>query len=444
MSAEAQAAGNAEAGGEEQDPAAPAGSQEQVEPGTAVAKERLASVKLTSGILETLLSTCVRVAIWTDRHGARPKSASGQGWRSGEQQHSAGMWSRSMHVLKALHELLPTTHIKLQAVVMKALKENNEPQAYQTSVISTLLHIATFAHNAPGLLEDILPILSDRLMLLFQSPDNAVTSDLCTLMRVLEQEKPGTAGTPEKAKFRGEVTHHMVQQLSSVAADTAEPTTLAQSASSKNGIVMRAVIVTSLHLLNTMLDCGSTTEQTVDLVRMLPPIYHLFSKFLKQLGTANNNLMSVLATELPLKPGSFLHTFNLLQSMMKHSIVLNTISFVNRASQRVVQSIDAILCVFLQVKVPSEIGPQFACHVVSLIDTMVQTSSGPILKEDTACTLLQHVLDTLRKTQIRSGTTPGWVSDIEQLMYSICHNEGACPANFFKFVQLPVLFHCSS
>ena len=346
-----------------------------------------------------------------------------------------------MYVLKALHELLPTTHIKLQSVVMRALKESAEPQASQTSVISTLLHIATFAHNAPGLLEDILPILSDRLMLLFQSPDNAVTADLCTLVRVLEQQQPGTPASPEKAKFRGEVTHHMVQQLSSVAADTAEPTTLAQSASSKNGIVMRAVIVTSLHLLNTMLDCGSTTEQTVDLVRMLPPIYHLFSKFLKQLGTANNNLMSVLATELPLKPGSFLHTFNLLQSMMKHSIVLNTISFVARASNRVVTSIDAILCVFLQVKVPSEIGPQFACHVVSLIDTMVQTSSGPILKEQTAHDLLQHVLDTLRKTQIRNANTPGWIADIEQLLYSICSNTGVFPADLFKS-PMSVLHWC--
>ena len=153
---EGQAAGNTEAGVEDQDPAAPAGAEEQVEPGSTVADERLASVKLTSGILETLLSTCVRVAIWTDRHGARAKSPAGQGWRSGDQQHSAGMWSRSMYVLKALHELLPTTHIKLQSVVMRALKESAEPQASQTSVISTLLHIATFAHNAPGLLEDIL------------------------------------------------------------------------------------------------------------------------------------------------------------------------------------------------------------------------------------------------------------------------------------------------
>ena len=81
---EGQAAGNTEAGVEDQDPAAPAGAEEQVEPGSTVADERLASVKLTSGILETLLSTCVRVAIWTDRHGARAKSPAGQGWRSGD------------------------------------------------------------------------------------------------------------------------------------------------------------------------------------------------------------------------------------------------------------------------------------------------------------------------------------------------------------------------
>jgi hypothetical protein len=399
--------------------------KERVAPGTAEAAERLASVKLTRHILETLLSTCVRVAIWTDRHGTRPKTPSAQA-RGGEAAHSAAMWARSMLVLQTLHELLPSTQIKLQAVVVKALKESGDPPAYQVSVISTLLHIATFAHAAPGLLDDILPILSERLPLLFQSADVAVVTDLCTLMRVLlADEAAGAPVAGEKAKFRGEVMHQMAQHLSSVAAESAEPTTLAERASSKNGIVMRSVIVVSLHVLNTMLDAGSTTEQTVDLVHMLPHIYQLFAKFLKQLGAANNNLLSVLATELPLKPGSFLHTFNLLQSMIRRLSVLKTISAVARAPQRVMQSIGGILSVFLQVKVPAEIGPQFATHVVALMDTMLRTSSGPVLKEDTAVQLLRHIVDTLRGAQIRHGFTPPWITDIEQLIYATCSNTGA-------------------
>lgn len=412
--------GEQQAGGAEATDELPEGSLEKVAPGTAGALARLEAVKLPRVSQEMLFNMFVRIGLCTDRHGARPKAQTN---RSMDNQNSAKIWARAMLAVKELHELLPTAAIRVLPVMQKTMKEVQDSSDTQMSMISTLLHVAATAPRAPGLLDEVLAFTTKRLPHVFKSSDMAMVADLCSLVRVLRSDTSTGEHAAGRAQFHSEVMHRMMQQLKHVA-EHSDPGVITESVG-KTGIVMKAPVVVSLHILDAVLTVGGQTEQVLELARMLPSIYQVFAQFLRTIGSSHRDLVPMLSPELPLKPGSFLHTFRLMQSFMQRENVMLTVSAMSTdAVNKLVPSIENIFKVFVNVKMPPEMAPEIVSHIFSLMDRMMQTALGPVLRDERAAQVLRFVAQAARHMQTQFGFAPPWTRDIEQLLYRICINEG--------------------
>lgn len=419
----------------------PEGSLPKVEPGTAEAAARLDAVKLPRVSQEMLFNIFVRIGLCTDRHGSRPKA---QNNRSMDNQNSAKIWARAMLAVKELHELLPTAAIRVLPVMQKTMKEVQDSPETQLSMISTLLHIAATAPRAPGLLDEVLAFTCKRLPLVFKSSDMAMVADLCSLVRVLRSDSHAGDQTAGRAQFHSEVMHRMMQQLKHVA-EHSDPGVITESVG-KTGIVLKAPVVIALHILDAVLTAGGQTEQVLELARMLPAIYHVFAQFLRTIGSSHRDLVPMLSPELPLKAGGFLHTFRLLQTLMQRDNVMLTVSAMSTdAVNKLVTSIENIFKVFVNVKMPPEMAPEIVTHIFSLMDRMMQTTLGQVLRDERSAQVLRFVAQAARHMQTQFGFAPPWTRDIEQLLYRICVNEGMfarrtqCSGSLWQRVMLSQL-----
>ena len=114
--------------------------------------------------------------------------------------------------------------------------------------------------------------------------------------------------------------------------------------------------------------------------------------------------------------------------MQRENVMLIVSAMSADAVGKVVTSIENIFKVFVNVKMPPDIGPEIVSHIFSLMDRMMQTALGPVLRDERAAQVLRFVAQAARHMQTQFGFAPSWTRDIEELLYRICVNEGVLPS----------------
>jgi hypothetical protein len=131
------------------------------------------------------------------------------------------------------------------------------------SAISTVLHVLTFAYDAPCLLEEALHATTDRLQLVLQICESATVSDLCTVLSVLDQHAPpvDTKAAERAAVFVSEVTGRVEHYLEPLMKANAISNMFVDAATQNRPLRVKHTVVASLRVLDALISRSTLSDQ---------------------------------------------------------------------------------------------------------------------------------------------------------------------------------------
>jgi hypothetical protein len=411
-------------------------------PGSPEAESRLSEVKLSAAHLETLLMIPVRMALRADRHPNRLGAGAAAARTLDQAPQSPKIWARSMLVLKVLLKSLPSTSIRLCAAVVKAQKDamavTANPIFREHSTLSTVLHICSFAHQAPNLLEEALPLIAERAQMILQMGDTSTISDMCLLLGALSSDPPPPhiAAIAELVRrFVSEVTCTVEAILTPAAKEGAPETVIVDLPVNGCPLRVKHAIVSSLRMLDTMLSVDVVTGAVRHLVRLLPAVLAIMVHVLREMSDSCSGSLSMLLAKLGGEqaslPGTFLHALLLLLRMLRKPIVQSTFRAIDASVYQGVPRSLGVIAQALHFHKTASLLPDIMSEVFALIDSAVtMTSIGTLVPPELGVRVVRRMAELARAQQHGIGVAPFWLRGYEDLLYRLCVNEGARPPRY--------------